>query len=382
MISLIPLLVLLGLLMGGVVVLVALLANKQTRPFALGMLGVGSLILLLGFSTLVLWRSAAAVRSPEQASASMTSTGAGIASVAPAHAGFRADQDTVVMRAVPAEHTHVHDWSFYTPHSPLQPAAGVRASWAVMLLVFVGIAVLYGIMKLLNNRDGKGGRLVVGAAIGLAMFLGIMALNFAAKPRPQEARFLSAAADDWEELTRPRIELSEGPPVKYTVVVNGRELAFTSNTPMSEAISEVEKVYKEDGRELNIRYGHTQSGMAGEFNRARIGDMLYEALTAARQEQAREADLFADHSTEKTDAQPSEPADAEGQPGRVTLEYRDAEQGDVTINIENSVGNEGVANEIQSRLKQLAGDKMLVKVDNATMTFTSGTPEDAILKAI
>lgn len=242
----------LGLLViGGVVLVVALLTSKRARPLIAGLLAfaaiamVGMVLLRVESRTSERERIAQnaevylqqltqqkalqqkaielrlAMASPEEAQGAQggtigepmnrTQLVAELQRVErqlAAHQQHTQRQAGVDATAVPA-HAAPHQWTAYAPLAQQVGGPTLRLDWAMVIFAIVGLAVLYGLMRLLNHRDGRGGPLAVGALIGVAVVLGWMAVRMPGHESNQAAPGAAIAMqDDWDAATRPRIDLS------------------------------------------------------------------------------------------------------------------------------------------------------------------------------
>lgn len=262
-ISFLALLIFLGLLVGGGVLLVALIANKQTRPIGLGLVGAGVLgaILLLG----LVRHQHRVVQAQVQEQHARAVTMAERAAV---EHKVLATGERVMVEAVPHDMAsdHTAATAVHVTSAPVSKA--FLGSWAALLLVLVGVATLYGFMKLLNNRQGIGmlatgaltGAVLLGAVIVLK-FLGVVTPMSRAPDAPMEATAISAD-EAWEEITRPRIQLAESDSKQVShsveaVITYPRHTIRTNNASSDKLLELIEVAQKkvEKDTEITLRIG-------------------------------------------------------------------------------------------------------------------------------
>ncbi len=316
--AILPILLLLALLLGGLVLLVVLVANQSTRKLGLVLMAVAVLgipVLMVGGALLSYQRvqrieEVEEVRVHDQVARLQ-------AQARQAQAGTLDQVSAPLPPGYPSLDLMVEgrDFPMRAPGAMFQTS---MRSWAVIALILVGIGGVYVLLKLLNSPSSSGVVAVL-ALTGLGLLSAIFWMRasvqrpmMATQAREQAAR---TADQDWETLTRPRIDLSERPKevgkrvdaeglVKYKVVANGRELIFNEDTPMDDAIAQIKKIWLADGKKLKLKTNGYSAEFSGGFGADFLGNLLHKSLALARLRAAKEEIAEADK--QKDPAPPAE----------------------------------------------------------------------------
>lgn len=340
--SLLLLLVLGGMVLGGLALLVGLVVNKQTRPFGIALLGAGALmvVMVVGWTT----------------------------------ASRRVDRQihAVSVSADAAAHQQIaHELGHHSELSPVDAAAfrvsgptRLRlGSWAAIGMLIIGVGFAYAVMKGLNNKHGRRSLFALGGA-GLAAAAVVLTLVARASELRESARRAEAvaiaqnqaamsAAEAWDELTRPRIQL-EGPTDK--IAIRGPSMTvYVSKEDSNERLADhirMQQAVLGAGEELTVNIGGQTFTARGRTSR----DVILRRIDEAR---AKHADSVAHDAVPAADA---------------TLL--------VVVNGQELKFEPGAStSEIAKRVIEAGGteaDRVEVKMNGATMRFSPGSPVGAV----